>query len=169
MASSFTDKALQFVLTNEGGYVNDPRDTGGETNLGITKAVALEAGYTGEMRDLTVTGAKVIYRKFFWIWDGFDSQRLATKCFDIGVNCGNRRAVRLLQQAMNNMGAGIVSDGNLGPKTLAFANASDEVALLKKLVVELNAHYVNLVAKQPGKRAFLNGWLNRAARLPEAE
>ena len=35
------DNAFVHVIGVEGGYVNDPRDTGGETNYGITKNTAL--------------------------------------------------------------------------------------------------------------------------------
>ena len=31
--------ALQALLKHEGGFVNDPRDPGGMTNLGVTKKV----------------------------------------------------------------------------------------------------------------------------------
>ena len=31
------DKCLETILHHEGGYVNHPKDPGGETNLGVTK------------------------------------------------------------------------------------------------------------------------------------
>ena len=42
------------VIAREGGYVNDPRDAGGETNWGITKAVARANGWAGPMRQLSL-------------------------------------------------------------------------------------------------------------------
>ena len=33
------DKCLEMILHHEGGYVNHPKDPGGETNLGVTKRV----------------------------------------------------------------------------------------------------------------------------------
>ena len=44
--------ALKIVLLFEGGYVNDPLDTGGETNFGITKRVAQENGYNEDMKSI---------------------------------------------------------------------------------------------------------------------
>jgi lysozyme family protein len=33
------DVCLEMLLEHEGGYVNHPKDPGGETNLGVTRAV----------------------------------------------------------------------------------------------------------------------------------
>ena len=55
------DEAFDRLLGHEGGYVNDPRDPGGETMWGITKRVALVNGYTGPMREMTQAQAKAIY------------------------------------------------------------------------------------------------------------
>ena len=41
---------VEDLLTKEGGYINDPDDPGGETNFGITKRTAREAGYSGPMQ-----------------------------------------------------------------------------------------------------------------------
>ena len=49
MSDKFT-KFIDRVLSHEGGYVNHPKDPGGETNWGITKRTALANGYTGAMR-----------------------------------------------------------------------------------------------------------------------
>ena len=38
------DKCLETILHHEGGYVNHPKDPGGETNLGVTKRVYEEHG-----------------------------------------------------------------------------------------------------------------------------
>ena len=37
MTASNFDAAMAEVFSHEGGYVNDPRDPGGETNMGISK------------------------------------------------------------------------------------------------------------------------------------
>ena len=56
-------KCLEMILHHEGGYVNHPRDPGGETNLGVTKRVYQEWGGTKNMRDLTVDDVAPIMRK----------------------------------------------------------------------------------------------------------
>ena len=59
-------KCLQVILHHEGGYVNHPRDPGGETNLGVTKRVYEEWGGTKSMRDLTEDDVAPIYEKNYW-------------------------------------------------------------------------------------------------------
>ena len=53
--------ALKTILHHEGGYVNNPHDRGGETNLGVTKKVYEEWGGTKDMKDLTVEAVSPIY------------------------------------------------------------------------------------------------------------
>ena len=60
------DKSLKMILHHEGGYVNHPRDPGGETNLGVTKRVYEEWGGTKDMRDLTQEDVAPIYEKNYW-------------------------------------------------------------------------------------------------------
>ena len=46
------DECLKMLLHHEGGYVNHPKDPGGETNLGVTKRVYEKWGGTKDMKDL---------------------------------------------------------------------------------------------------------------------
>ena len=55
--------ALDTILHHEGGWVNNPNDRGGETNLGVTKKVYQEWGGTKNMKDLTVEDVAPIYKK----------------------------------------------------------------------------------------------------------
>ena len=57
------DKAFELLIGNEGGYVNNQKDPGGETNWGITKTVAVANGYAGDMRTMPKETAKGIYKK----------------------------------------------------------------------------------------------------------
>ena len=52
MAKENYDKCLETILHHEGGYVNHPKDPGGETNLGVTKRVYDEWGGNKQMKDL---------------------------------------------------------------------------------------------------------------------
>ena len=76
------DECLKLVLHHEGGYVNHPKDPGGETNLGVTKRVYQEHGGTKDMKDLLVEDVAPIYKKGYW-----DKM----KCDDIpsGLDLGN--------------------------------------------------------------------------------
>ena len=56
------DTFVSGVLQREKGYVNNPKDRGGETNFGITAETARRNGFTGNMRDLTRDQAVLIYK-----------------------------------------------------------------------------------------------------------
>ncbi|MFX4427878.1 glycosyl hydrolase 108 family protein, partial [Acinetobacter baumannii] len=81
------------LIKREGGYVNDPLDSGQATKFGITQAVARSYGYQGEMTDLSLEIAREIYKKQYWLEPRFDQVNLispttAEELFDTGVNCG---------------------------------------------------------------------------------
>ena len=59
-------ECLNEVLKKEGGYVNDPNDSGGETNYGITKNVAVSFGYNGNMKTIPMDIVAQIYKKKYW-------------------------------------------------------------------------------------------------------
>ena len=110
------DKCLKTILHHEGGYVNHPKDPGGETNLGVTKRVYQEHGGTKDMKDLLVEDVAPIYKKGYW--DRMKGDELPgglDLCvFDFGVNAGPGRAAKYLQTMI-----GTVADGGIGPNTLA--------------------------------------------------
>lgn len=120
---------LAAVFAVEGGYVNDPRDPGGETNHGITAKTARAHGYTGPMRDLTQEQAAAIYYQSYIVAPGFEpfviiQPAIAHKLTDAGVNVGPLRASKWLQESLNSLSRGgqdyplIKVDGSIGPQTL---------------------------------------------------
>jgi lysozyme family protein len=115
MASKNYDKCLETILHHEGGYVNHPKDPGGETNLGVTKRVYEEFGGTKDMKDLTVEDVAPIYKKGYW--DKVKGDQLPSGLdlcvFDFGVNAGPGRAAKFLQKMI-----GTTPDGGIGPMTL---------------------------------------------------
>tara|TARA_B100000900_G_scaffold353135_1_gene321119 strand:- start:4569 stop:5078 length:510 start_codon:yes stop_codon:yes gene_type:complete len=110
------DKCLETILHHEGGYVNHPKDPGGETNLGVTKRVYQEHGGTKDMKDLVVEDVAPIYKKGYWDRiKGDDLPGGLDLCvFDFGVNAGPARAAKFLQSMI-----GTKVDGGIGPNTLA--------------------------------------------------
>ena len=116
MASGNWQKCLETILHHEGGYVNHPKDPGGETNLGVTKRVYEEWGGTKDMKELTVEDVSPIYKKNYW--DHVKGDHLPAGLdlcvFDFGVNAGTGRAAKYLQKMI-----GTTPDGGIGPMTLA--------------------------------------------------
>jgi len=167
--------SLPFVLRHEGGYSDVSGDAGGATEMGVTQAT-LNAfngshgwlGFPCGVRDLTVDQVAVIYKFGFWRFDGFDSQQVACKVFDMDVNAGLPRAVKLLQAAINTLGGSLEDDGVLGPATIAAANACDKDALLKALVDVSMSFYEEVAAAHPNDEQFLAGWESRAKEIPDA-
>ena len=109
------NKCLELILHHEGGYVNHPKDPGGETNLGVTKRVYEECGGKKNMKDLTVEEVAPIYEKNYWGRAKCDQlpSGLDLAVFDWSVNRGVGRAVKKLQKMI-----GTVADGGIGPNTL---------------------------------------------------
>lgn len=149
------DQAFDRLIGHEGGYVNDPRDPGGETNHGVTKRVAAENGYTGSMRDFTRNAAKAIYRKQYW--DAVKADQLPDDVrfhvFDAAVNSGVGQAARWLQRAV-----GVTDDGAIGPKTIAAALMAGPM-----LAARYSGARLKFMADLPTWPSFGRGWARRIA------
>lgn len=152
------DTAFAKLLGHEGGYVNHPNDPGGETNWGVTKAVARDFGYTGSMRDLPRDTAKRIYRVKYWDAVKADEMPAAVRypLFDAAVNSGVGQAARWLQRAL-----GVADDGKIGAITIAKAKQSDGVAVASAMIGQRLQFMTNL-STWP---AFGKGWARRIAAL----
>jgi lysozyme family protein len=154
-------KAIGYVLANEGGYVNNAADPGGETNFGISK----RAYPYLDIKSLTPEDAAIVYKRDYWKFDALTSQRVATKLFDACVNMGPTQAVRLLQVSLGAVEVGpVVADGKLGPDTVAHANAADEERLVDEFKARLAKFYADEAINGTGMAGFLLGWLRRAVK-----
>ena len=157
-APDVTGKIIDSVLAAEGGFQDDPDDTGnfwrGEligTNFGITPQAY--AAYYGkaptkqDMEQLTKQQAAEIYREEYVKAPGYESlpAELAPHVVDMGVNSGPPRATKLLQRVV-----GVEEDGSLGPITLAAVKAydGDLVAGYK----EARRQYYQQLAKAESRR-----------------
>lgn len=149
------DKAIEKVLINEGGYVNDPADSGGETKFGISK----RAYPSVDIKNLTADEAKAIYKKDYWDkikGDDIADDVVAYEIFDTAVNMGVRTSTKLVQIVV-----GAVPDGILGAKTLAAINETDVELLVVKFKLSKIARYTHLAKTNPKNRKFFFGWINR--------
>jgi lysozyme family protein len=170
------------LLAVEGGYSNDPSDPGGETKYGITARVAREAGYTGEMKDLTKEQAQEIYTDLYIMAPGFNrmidySPALAHKLIDAGVNVGTARAAIWFQQALNaysNKGRNyprVSEDGVLGNRSIEAYRSLQRIRgkekactlVLKAIDGYQATYYLSLTSLQQ----FTAGWMDkRVGNIP---
>lgn len=160
------DKAINFTLKWEGGYVNNPHDPGGETKFGISKR-----SYPNEnIETLTVERAKTLYYRDFWLAGHCDSlpTKTAIVHFDTSVNCGLHGAAKLLQKALNELPdrkAVLKVDGIIGTKTLVSIEKSHDDAIADLYMLNRKEYYYDLVTKNHVLGEFLKGWTGRVNAL----
>jgi len=158
MADNFK-KCLEIILHHEGGYVNHPKDPGGETNLGVTKRVYEEHGGTKDMKDLTVEDVAPIYKKGYW--DKLKGDQLPSGLdlcvFDFGVNAGPGRAAKYLQNMI-----GTTPDGGIGPMTLeALANYVEEQGGVDEVIKDYQNERQKYYESLSTFSTFGKGWTRR--------
>ncbi|KHA80255.1 hypothetical protein NC77_02300 [Janthinobacterium lividum] len=176
-------RVIDAILRAEGGYVNDPADKGGETNYGITLAVARANGYTGPMRDLPVAVARAIYTARYITEPKFDQvlaihAAIGAELIDTGVNMGPHRAAEFLQRwlnGFNDTGARyptLFVDGRLGTQSLgALAvflkwRGQDGAAVLLRALNGLQAvRYLDITEANTSQRRFLYGWIKERVAM----
>jgi|TARA_R110000851_G_scaffold139254_1_gene276132 lysozyme family protein len=153
------DEIIEIVLHHEGGYVNDPDDPGGETNFGIAKRSHPDV----DIKNLTKDGAKKIYKKHYWDRNKVESlsEELRHIYFDMCVNQGRGRAVKILQQSANAKGANLKVDGGLGPKTIGALNGVE----LQRVRAYRIKYYADLVTRKPDLEKFYFGWFRRGLEV----
>ena len=148
-------ECLDLVLKSEGGWVNNPKDPGGETNLGVTKAVWEEwVGHpVATMKNVTKDLVAPLYEQRYWrpCYGEVLPRGVDLLSFSMAVNAGPGRAVKLLQQSL-----GCVPDGVIGPATRSLILASNSATLIAKFSETRREYYKSL-----GKPMFEKGWLAR--------
>lgn len=145
------DIAVNLILDHEGGYVNDPRDPGGETKYGISK----RAYPNINIRDLTKEKAKEIYRRDYW--DKIRGNSLpfsvAIVAFDMAVNMGVKTAIKMLQGSVD-----VKQDGILGDRTMAAVVANSSHYVVEKMTNGRLQYYADL----PTFPIYKSGWIRRS-------
>jgi lysozyme family protein len=163
----FTD-AYVFVAKEEGGYVNDPADSGGATNGGVTQAT-----YDSFRKRIRLDARPVRYitrvekeQIFAGIWKDCKADLLPAGLnlmhFDFAVNAGNNRAAKTLQATL-----AVEEDGKIGPQTLAAIGGKDVEVLIIEYAAKREQFYRSLAERRPKDQKFLRGWLLRTKRCTE--
>lgn len=157
-----------FLLNIEGGLSLDPDDNGnwtsGVVGKGIlkgTKHGISAATYPNlDIKSLTKKQAEELYENDFWIKFNVESfpSFIRPHYFDVCVNSGNSRAVKILQRAI-----GAVPDGIVGKETRRLLSG----LTVKKFERQRSDFYVNHAILNPGKLKYLAGWIGRIFNVTE--
>lgn len=187
------DFLLPFILKFEGGFVNDPADSGGATNKGVTIAAWRSVGYDKDGDgDIDVQDLKLISNKDVrdrvlkphywdrWKADQIQSQKIANILVDWVWGSGTN-GIKIPQRLL-----GVAVDGIVGAKTLAAVNAADPNVLFDRIYQarerflhditnqsiadyekKINRKATNAELMKHTKKRFIKGWLNRLAAIKE--
>lgn len=105
------------------------------------------------------------YLQNFWVpwkYGGLNSQDVANRVFDEGVNASPEVSIKLLQICINLVGEKLQVDGSLGPLTLEAANNIDEDRLLAAYRSARLKYYQGIIKTHPEFAKYLDGWEKRA-------
>jgi lysozyme family protein len=158
------DRCLELMLKHEGNFVSHPQDPGGMTNLGVTKRVWEE--WVGrpvsekEMRNLTPKMVAPLYKRKYW--DACRADELISgldyAVFDVSVNSGVGRAIKLLQSVV-----GATPDGGYGSITNALVKKAEQEPT--KLVEDYCAKRLDFLQSLKAFPVFGKGWTRRVEEV----
>lgn len=155
----------------EGGYQNLYGDKGNKNSLGqfVGTNYGISARFyegiigrpptIADMKAITKTGARLLYKKYFWDavhGDSLKSQSVANIVADHAVNAGENPIGTIVQRILrNDFGKNVTIDGDIGPKTAAAMNTVNSLQLFDKIKKARQDHYYSIGGE------FLNTWLTR--------
>lgn len=161
------ENIVPYILRWEGGFVNDPDDSGGATNLGVT--IATFRAYYGKQKTtedlihMTMGQWEHIFKTGYWdkiLGDGIRSQSVANIIVDWCWMSGVKRVIKKVQKLL-----GVKADGIFGPKTLEALNSVNPSTMFLCIKSARVDYYKEIVGLNPKNRKFLKGWLNRLNAL----
>lgn len=175
--SQIAKKAIHRLLGIEGDYSNHPGDPGGQTRFGITKQVARDNGYSGEMQEMPLSVAEEIYFRKYWHPLRLNSistisPDLSYELFEYGVNSGITRSAKALQIILNVFNKDedyypdLAEDGIIGPVTIGALRSFVEIrekqglnTLIKAFNCLQGAFYIELARSNKNFETFVYGWI----------
>lgn len=168
-------QALQLVLQNEGGYVNDPDDAGGETYKGIARKMnstwkgwatidlmKRKSNFPANLSKNAELQSEIenFYKVNYWDklkCSKINDQGVANSIFDFGVNAGTATSALLAQKVTNQ-----TEDGIIGSKSLAAINGMQPEQFLAYFTIAKIARYIKIVKSRPVNQKYFYGWVRRA-------
>lgn len=154
MTARIWNAAFDLLMKNEGGYVNDKYDAGGETKYGISK----KAYPYLDIKSLTLQQAKDIYYRDYWGRCKCDylPDALSVAVFDYAVNSGIIRAIKDLQLSLN-----VKVDGVIGNQTIGAANRVP----IKPVIREIHDRRMTFLMSLKSWKRYGAGWGTRVKRV----
>lgn len=188
-------KAVEKVLSLEGGYQNIEQDIGNYsafdskgrfidranrpgrttragTNLGISaetlSLLKQKAVTSSDLKSLSRSDATNIYKDKYWNsirGNEIQNQQLAEIILDARVNHG-RTGVGILQKVLNKLGARLEIDAKIGPKTLEAIRRFPANVIHDCLKVARSGFYEQIIKANPSQEIFRKGWVKRLSHFP---
>lgn len=161
-------KVIDIIIDNEGGYVWDFSDSGGETAYGISSRAYPDL----IISKLTKQDAEDIY--FADYYSKLNGQKLEFDVIlslcDFGVNAGIKTSARVLQLVINRMGNfNLDTDGKIGNKTLEALKTIRHMGATNYMLLRFTdmkkRFYLGISGGKNLK--FLRGWLNRTDKIQD--
>ena len=162
------NKLAPFILKWEGGFVNDPADLGGATNMGVTIGAWKSCGYDKDGdSDIDVDDLRLLTREDVvnrvlkphywdrWKADEIKSQSVANILVD-WVWASGVHGIKIPQRLL-----GVVVDGIVGPKTIAAVNSRNPRELFDLIKIARFDFIEDICRKRPANNKFKRGWMNR--------
>lgn len=168
------------------GYTDHPDDPGRETNFGIKRGTAIQAGYCANspMSEMSLTFAGNTYRRLFWnpiMGDELPDQDIAYELFDTAVNCGLGTAIKFLQRTLNilnekaTLWPDIVADGWMGSGTMTALKAAlasrpwMKLCILRTMDNMQGTRYIMLAEGNEKFESFYPGWIRLRCGIEEGK
>lgn len=175
-------KLVPFIKKWEGGYVNDPYDKGGETNMGITIGTWKQAGHdcsvkipemvvknhrgqlvtyknvTQSLFEMTEDQWHRVFKNMYWDrWraDEIASQSVAHILVD-WIWASGVWGIKIPQRLL-----GVKDDGIVGPKTIGAVNSSNPQVLFADIFDARVGYIDDICRRTPTNERFRKGWMNR--------
>jgi len=160
---------IPFILKWEGGFINDPLDAGGATNMGVTLKTWQNTGYDKNNDGvIDEEDLKLIFRQDLvesvlrpHYWDRWQADKIRNQSIaHILVDwlwMSGMVGIKIPQRILN-----VKADGIVGEATLAaINNHPSQQALFEQIKLARKKYIEKICRERPANKCFKKGWLKR--------